>query len=59
MRQVKVYIDDRIGGGRKLINAELIESRPTTIVVKLPDGNIITRKKTRDLPNKENPDETV
>jgi hypothetical protein len=58
MRQVKVYLDDREKGGRRLVQCELIESRPTTIVVKLPDGNVITRKKSRDLP-KENSDETV
>lgn len=50
MRQVKVYIDDRTNGGRKLISAELVEDRSTTMKVKLPDGNVITRKKSRDLP---------
>lgn len=53
MRHVKVYVDDQTNGGRKLINAELIEDRSTTMKVKLPDGNVITRKKSRDLPNKE------
>ncbi len=48
--QMKVFIDDRKNGGRKLINVELIEERTTTVKVKLPDGNIITRKKNRDLP---------
>lgn len=54
MRRVKVYFDDRTNGGRKLVEVELIEDRPTTMKVKLPDGNVITRKKSRDLPNKEN-----
>ncbi len=58
MRQVKVYLDDRKNGGRKLIEVQLIENRPTTLVVKLPDGNVITRKKSRDLP-KEGSNETV
>jgi len=58
MRQVKVYLDDRLNGGRRLVQAELVENRPTTIVVKLPDGNTITRKKSRDLP-KENSNEAV
>lgn len=53
MRHVKVYLDDRKKGGRRLIEAELIDERPTTIVVNLPDGHVITRKKSRDLP-KEN-----
>jgi hypothetical protein len=34
---------------RKEIEAEIIEVRTTTVVVKLPDGNIITRKKERDI----------
>lgn len=57
-RQVKVFLDDRVNGGRKLIEATLIENRSTTLLVKLPDGNVITRKKSRDLP-KENSNETV
>jgi hypothetical protein len=50
MRRMKVYFDDRTNGGRKLVDVELIEDRPTTMKVKLPDGNVVTRKKTRDLP---------
>ena len=50
VRQVKVYLDDRKNGGRKLVDVELIEERATTVKVKLPDGNVITRKKSRDLP---------
>lgn len=53
MRQVKVYLDSGRKGDRKLVECTLIEDRTTTIVVKLPDGNVITRKKSRDLP-KEN-----
>jgi hypothetical protein len=50
MRRVKVYLDKGRKGDRKLVDCDLIEDRPTTIVVKLPDGNVITRKKSRDLP---------
>lgn len=50
MNQVKVYIGTEKMGGRKLVNATLLENRPTTLKVQLPDGNIITRKKARDLP---------
>ena len=53
MRQVKVYLDDRRNGGRKIIEADILEERETTLKVRLPDGNIITRKKTRDLPRGE------
>ena len=55
MGQVKVYLDDgKRTGKRKLVEAQLIEDRPTTFLVKLPDGNTVTRKKSRDLPTKEN-----
>lgn len=45
---MKVYINDK--GGRKLVEAELIKETKTTVIVKLPDGNIVSRKKKRDLP---------
>lgn len=50
---MKVFVNDG-AGGRKLVEAELIKSRDTTIVVRLPDGNLITRKKSRDLPQTQN-----
>lgn len=53
-RRVKVLLDDRQNGGRKEVEVELLEDRPTTVFVKLPDGKCITRKKTRDLPKGEN-----
>ncbi len=49
---MKVYINDK-NGKRKLIDAELIKDKKTTVLVKLPDGNVIVRKKKRDLPKKE------
>lgn len=52
-RRVKVYLDDRENGGRKIVEVVLIEDRPSTLVVKLPDGNVITRKKSRDLPRED------
>jgi len=36
-------------GKRKEVEATLIGEKATTIRVKLPDGNVITRKKNRDL----------
>lgn len=53
MRQVKVFLDDRKNGGRKIVEATLLEDRQTTVVVQLPDGNVITRKKSRDLPRED------
>ena len=51
---MKVYINktnkDGKVVGRKLVNAELISETTTTVKVKLADGNVITRKNTRDLP---------
>ena len=49
---MKVYINDK-SGKRKLVEVELIEDRKTTVLVKLPDGNVIVRKKKRDLLKKE------
>jgi hypothetical protein len=45
---MKVYVND-VDKKRKLIDAELVTDRKTTILVKLVDGNLITRKKKRDL----------
>ena len=51
---MKVYINkinkDGKVVGRQLVNAELVKETITTVKVKLEDGNVITRKKTRDLP---------
>ncbi len=49
---MKVYINTK-EGKRKLVEVKLIKDRGTTILVKLPDGNEIVRKKKRDLPKKE------
>ena len=38
---------------RKLVEVKVIEDKATTLIVELPDGNIITRRKNRDLPKKE------
>ncbi|KKL26625.1 hypothetical protein LCGC14_2393450 [marine sediment metagenome] len=47
MKKIKVFINE--GNERKLVDVELLESRKYTVRVRLPDGNIITRKKKRDL----------
>ncbi len=54
--KLKVYINGKIEKGeyikfdtRKLINVEFVKDKGARIVVKLPDGNIIERKKNRDL----------
>ena len=38
------------GSDRRVVDVKLIETRKTTILVELADGNRITRKKNRDLP---------
>lgn len=53
MKKVKVYLDDRKNGGRKLVEVELLEENTTSIRVRLSDGNVIKRKKVRDLPKGE------
>ena len=52
---MRVYINGK-GGERKLIDAELVRENQSTIIVKLPDGNIISRKKKRDLPTEKEKD---
>jgi len=42
---------------RRLVEAELLQERGNTLVVQLSDGNIITRKRSRDLPKEESRDE--
>jgi len=51
METIKVLVND--GKGRKVVEAELIEGRKTTILVRLPSGKVITRKKARDIPKAE------
>lgn len=45
---MKVYVNDK--NGRKLVEVELIKENKATIIVRLPDGNVVSRKKKRDLP---------
>lgn len=49
---MKVFINGR-GGERKLVEVDLVKKNKTTIIVRLPDGNIISRKIKRDLPSEE------
>lgn len=50
MNKIKIYL----GKEREIVEAELIEDRKITIKVKLPDGNIIIRKKKRDIVGESN-----
>jgi hypothetical protein len=56
---MKVFVNkhDREGKivGRKEVNAEILEERKRTFLVRLPDGNVIIRKKGRDLPDAQQP----
>ena len=53
MKMIKVYVDEHKDGQRtgkrKIVECELIKDSGTTLHVLLPDGNLITRKKKRDL----------
>lgn len=50
---IKVYVNkhDRSGNvvGRKVVSANLIEERPHSVLVQLPSGKVIVRKKDRDV----------
>lgn len=52
---MKVYLDikNRRGEitGRKVVNAHLLKDRPHSVLVRLPDGNVVVRKKNRDVPH--------
>jgi len=45
---MKVLVNN--GVSRKELDAELIKETATTVIVRLPDGKVISRKKKRDLP---------
>jgi len=45
---MKVYLND-VDEKRKIVEVELIEDRATTVLVRLPDGNKIVRRKNRDI----------
>ena len=53
---IKVYISSKDRKSRKLIDVKLIEDRGTTVIVELPDGNRIKRKKSRDFPKEKSND---
>lgn len=51
---MKVYVNSKkLNEPRQLVEAKLIKESKTTVTVELPDGNIIVRKKKRDLPSEE------
>jgi len=41
VEKIKIYL----GKERHIVEADLVEDRKTTVLVKLPDGNVIKRKK--------------
>ena len=53
MEKIKVYLNKDYKGGerkeRRIVDAELLEVRQSTVLVRLPDNSIITRKKKRDI----------
>ena len=50
MKTVKVYVSSLDRKSRQIVEAKLIEDHGTTVIVELPDGNRIRRKKSRDFP---------
>ena len=50
---MKVYINNsNRSEPRLLVEATLIREGSTVVIVRLPDGTVISRKKKRDLPEK-------
>lgn len=50
LKTIKVFINESGNKAeRKLVDAEFLEDRGPTILVRLPDGRSIVRKKKRDL----------
>jgi len=49
---LKVYLNTtkRKGDPRKLVEVKLVKDYITTMMVELPDGSVIRRRKSRDLP---------
>ncbi len=45
---IKVYLKP-LDGERTIVDAEVIKELETTFIVRLPDGNKISRKKSRDV----------
>ena len=46
---MKVYVNDK-ADKRRIVDAELIKETKITVIVKMPDGKVISRKKKRDIP---------
>jgi len=46
---ITVLLNDKENVGRKSVEAELLKEKPTCVWVRLPDGNVIRRKKNRDI----------
>ena len=49
MTKIKVYLNDK-KGGRMVVEAEVLKESAKTFTVRLPDGHIVKRKKSRDIP---------
>lgn len=47
---MKVYINSKDRASRQLVEVELLKENGNILIVKLPNGDIIKRKKNRDLP---------
>lgn len=48
MKTIKVWLNDG-PDSRRSVDAELVRENALTIVVRLPDGNVVKRNKARDI----------
>lgn len=54
-----VYLNGKEpGDARQQVEVEVVQKRKSIVIVRLPDGNIISRKINRDIPKMEEKDET-
>ena len=49
MQKIITVLINGDNGVRKVLRAEVMKENDKTVIVKLPDGNIVKRKKIRDL----------
>jgi hypothetical protein len=51
---MKVYLNSKDGGPRIPVDVELVEDKGSRLLVRLPDGNVIVRRKDRDMVKEQN-----
>jgi len=51
---IKVYVNNKDRSkARQIVEAEILKETKTTYIVRLADGHVVSRKKSRDIPGME------